>query len=126
VEPLASSQQAIQPAAQIICPFCSTLVDTTAFFCSVCGKNVKEKPLSTGILTQIGLYLVSVFLPPLFLGLTIKYLKSKDPKAKQVGMISLGLTVITLIVVIWLSISVAKNLTRTINQQFNQYENLGL
>jgi len=73
----------------------------------------------------MGLYLVSVLLPPLFIGWTIKYLKSTDPKAKQIGMISLVLTISVLVVTIWLSISLAKNFTQGINQQLNQYQNMG-
>jgi len=114
------------PATQIACPFCSSLVDATAFFCPTCGKNIKEKPLSTGVLIQIGLYLVSVLLPPLFIGWTIKYLKSKDPKAKQIGMISLGLIIFALVIAIWLSLIFVKNITQGVNQQLNQYQNYGL
>jgi len=111
---------------QIPCPVCSSLVDTTAFFCPICGKNLKEKPLSTGIGTQIGLYAVSVLLPPLFIGRTIKYLKSAEPKAKQIGVISLILTIVVLLTTILLSISVAKNMSREVNLQMKQYQDLGL
>ena len=117
---------ATQPTPQILCPFCSTPLDATAFFCSVCGKNVREKPLSTGIGVQIGLYAVSILLPPLFIGWTIKYLKSKDPMAKQIGMISLGLTTIALIAAVWLTLAFVKNITQGVNQQLNQYQDLGL
>jgi len=81
-----------------------------------------EKPLSTGIWIQIGLYVVSVLLPPLFIGWTIKYLKSTDPKAKQIGMISLGLTIIALIAAVWISAAFTKTLTQEVNQQLNQYQ----
>jgi len=122
VEPVPTAQ----PATQIPCPFCSTLVDRTAFFCSVCGKNVREKPLSTNTFTQIGLYAVSVLLPPFFLFWTIKYLKSKDPKAKQIGMISLGLMIFALVIAVWLSVAYMKNVSHGVNQQLNQYQDLGL
>jgi hypothetical protein len=117
---------ATQPTLQILCPFCSTPLDAAAFFCPVCGKNVREKPLSTGIGVQIGLYAVSILLPPLSLIWTIKYLKSKDPKAKQIGMISLGLTIATLVAVFWLSLTFVKNITQGVNQQLNQYQDIGL
>ena len=116
----------VQPTPQILCPFCSTPLDAAAFFCPTCGKNVKEKPLSTGILTQIGLYLVSVLLPPLFIGWTLKYLKSKDPTAKQVGMISLGLTIISIAAAVFLTISLFNTLSKGVNLQLNQYQNYGL
>lgn len=111
---------------QIPCRFCSTLIDSTAIFCPTCGKNVKDKPLSTGIGTQLGLYLVSVLLPPLFIGWTIKYLKSMDPKAKQMGILSLVLTIIALIVGVWIAVTLTKTLTQSVNQQLNQYQNIGL
>jgi len=111
------------PATQTLCPFCSSTIDSSAFFCPTCGKNVKEKPLSTGIWTQIGLYLVSVLLPPLFIGWTIKYLKSTDAKTKQIGMISLVLTIVALVTAIWFSIAFTKNITTEVNQQLNQYQN---
>jgi len=117
---------ATQPIPQILCPFCSTPLAPAAFFCPICGKNVKEKPIATGFLIQIGLYLVSVLLPPLFIGWTIKYLKSKDPIAKQVGMISLGLTIISLITAVLLSISLFNTISKGVNLQLNQYQNYGL
>lgn len=117
---------ATQPTPQILCPFCSTPLDATAFFCPVCGKNVKEKPIATGFLIQIGLYLVSVLLPPFFLFWTIKYLKSKDPMAKQIGLISLGLTIISLVLALWLTLAFVKNITQGVNLQLNQYQNIGL
>lgn len=114
------------PPTQIICPFCPSLIDAAAFFCPNCGKNVREKPFSTGIWAQIGLYFASVLLPPLFIGWTIKYLKSADQKAKQIGMISLGLTIVTLVAAIWLSIAFVKNITQGVDQQLHLYQNLGL
>jgi len=117
---------ATQPTPQILCPFCSTPLDATAFFCPVCGKNVKEKPIATGFLIQIGLYLVSVLLPPFFLFWTIKYLKSKDPMAKQIGLISLGLTTISLIAAIFLTISLFNTISKGVNLQLNQYQDIGL
>jgi hypothetical protein len=117
VETISSTQQ--------LCPFCSSPIDSTAFFCPVCGKKLKEKPLATGIWTQIGIYLVSVLLPPLFIGWTIKYLKSSDPKAKQVGVISLILTVLVLIITIWVSLSLITSLTQQLYLQVQQYQNAG-
>lgn len=86
----------------------------------------QQKPLGTGIWTQLGIYTVSIFLPPLFIGWTIKYLKSSDPKAKQIGIMSLVLTITAIGVAIWLSISLAETLTQQVNQQLNQYQTLGL
>ena len=114
------------PIAQPICPFCSSPVDSTAFFCPTCGKNVKEKPLATGIWTQLGVYAVSILLPPQFIGWTIKYLKSSDPTAKRIGIISLVLTIVAIGIAIWLSLALSKSITQQMNQQLDQYQNLGL
>jgi L-lactate permease len=112
------------PPIHIQCPFCSAPIEPTAFFCPVCGKSLKEKPLPKDLSTQVGLYLASIFLVPFFLGRTIKYMKSTDEKARHIGLISLGLTIVELIVVIWLSVAITKNITREVNQQINQYQNL--
>jgi len=56
----------------------------------------------------------------------MKYLKSKDPKAKQIGMISLGLIIFALVIAVWLSVSYIKNVSQGVNQQLNQYQDLGL
>ena len=87
---------------------------------------MKEKPLSTGIWTQLGVYAISIILPPLFIGWTIKYLKSSDPAAKRIGIISLVLTIVAIGVAIWLSLAISKSITQQVNQQLNQYQNLGL
>lgn len=114
------------PDTATVCPFCSSPVDSTAFFCPSCGKNIKEKPLDTGIWTQLGIYTVSILLPPLFIGWTIKYLKSSDPAAKQIGIISLVVTIVAIGIAVWLSFALAESITQQVNQQLNQYQNLGL
>lgn len=113
------------PALQTTCPFCSSPIDITDIFCPTCGKNLKEQPLSTGIWTQGLLYAVSFLLPPLFILWTIKYLKTKDPKTKKIGYISLGLMIISILLGIWLSIGLSGILTKEVNMQFNQYQTIG-
>lgn len=109
-----------------LCPFCSSPISPTDYFCPTCGKNVREKPISTSLITQIGLYAVSALLPPLFLGWTIKYLKSSNPKAKQIGFISLGVMIISIILALWFSFAFMKNLSQEASSQLNQYQDLGL
>jgi len=121
VEPVAP----VQPDTQIICPHCTTLIEGMSFFCPICGKKVRDKPLSTGFFSQMGLYLASVLLPPLFLGWTIRYLKSSDTKERQIGLISLGLTIAALISGIWFSLVFFKNLTKEVNIQIRQYQDMG-
>jgi hypothetical protein len=110
----------------LLCPFCSSSISPTDYFCPTCGKNVREKPISTSLITQIGLYAVSAFLPPLFLGWTIKYLKSSDPKAKQIGFISLGVMIVSILTALFLSFTFVKNLSQEATKQLNQYQDLGL
>lgn len=110
----------------IPCPFCNTQIDATAYFCPNCGKKIREKPISTGLGSQILLYLLSFFLPPLNLILTIRYLKSPDPKAKQVGLISLGLMAVGIVLAVWIAAGVIKNVNQQISAQLKQYQNIGL
>jgi membrane protease YdiL (CAAX protease family) len=114
------------PSIPTLCPFCSSPVQITDFFCPTCGKNIREKPPSTTIGTQIKLYLVSILLPPLFIGWTIKYLKAKESKARQMGIISLGLIIIVLVIGFLFSLSLMKTLSQQVNQQINQYQDVGL
>jgi len=48
-----------------VCPTCHQPVSPEDYFCPNCGKDLKAKPLSVSITTQIGIYLLSIFLPPL-------------------------------------------------------------
>lgn len=110
----------------IPCPFCNTQIDPAAFFCPNCGKKVREKPISTGLGSQILLYLLSLFLPPLNLILTIRYLKSPDSKAKKIGFASLGLMTVGIILAVWLAAGVTKSVNQQVNQQLKMYQNIGL
>ena len=75
---------------------------------------------------QMWIYFVSFFLPPFGLGLTIKYLKAKDDKVRIVGFISLGLTIVALILAIILSLSFLKTVNQLIPKELNQFETIGL
>ena len=110
----------------IPCPFCHTQIDPVAYFCPNCGKKVPEKPISTGLWPQVLLYLLSFFLPPLNLILTIRYLKSPDPKAKQVGLISLGLMTVGIVLAVWIAAGVLKSVNEQVNTQLKQYQNLNI
>lgn len=57
---------------------------------------------------------------------TIRYMKSADRKTKTIGMVSLGLTVVTLLIITWSSIAIAKTLSRDVDMQLNQYQDIGL
>src|SRR5258708_3542812 len=98
------------------CPACGKPVPPEFSFCPNCGKQLKDKSLSTTILMQAWLYFMSVFLPPLGLWPGIKYFKSNDPKTQQIGMIVIVLTVLSTIITIWLSFKLVGVYTDAIYQ----------
>ena len=90
----------------VICPVCHQPVLSQYYFCPNCGAKVKEAPLSTTIKTQAWVYALSIILPMIcFIFVTrwpgVKYLKSNNPKAKQIGIIAWVLIVLSTIFVIW-------------------------
>ena len=72
------------------CPQCHQPVLPTYYFCPNCGKSLHEPPLSTTVGAQTGLYALSIIMPMIcFLAINqwrgMKYMKSADPQAKQIG-----------------------------------------
>jgi uncharacterized membrane protein YqaE (UPF0057 family) len=108
---------------QTVCPFCHFSLSENFYFCPNCGKKISEPPITT--LKEIGVYLLSIFLPPLGLWPGIKYLFSKDQRRKRVGIIAIILTIVSTVVTIWLSIAMFNNLNQSISPQINQYQNFG-
>ena len=80
------------------CKYCQQPVSSNFFFCPTCGKKLISPPLSTSIGKQIGLYVISFFLPPFGVWPSIKYIKEPNEKAKIIGVIGLILTVISIII----------------------------
>jgi hypothetical protein len=97
-------------AIPTLCPICHQPVTPTAYFCPNCGAPLRPKPPSTTLLTQIGIYALSLLLPPLGLWPAIKYIRSNDEAARRVGWIAFALTVISIIVTIWLTEALIQNL----------------
>ena len=106
-----------------ICPFCHFTLNETFYFCPNCGKKISEPPITT--VKEIGVYLVSILLPPLGLWPGIKYLFSKNARTKRAGMIAIVLTIISTVITLWLSVALFNNLSKSVNSQMNQYQNLG-
>jgi len=50
----------------------------------------------------------------------MKYIKSPDPKAKQIGWISLTVMTISILIGFWIAAQWAKNLNDQVNQQMDQ------
>lgn len=108
---------------QTTCKFCGQDVLANYYFCPYCGKKIIEPPITAA--REIGVYLLSIFLPPLGLWPGIKYLSQKNEKAKRVGVIAIILTIISIVITIWASIAFVNNMSQTLNSQMNQYQNLG-
>lgn len=105
-----TTQNASTPSAAVsnICPVCHLPVLPQYYFCPNCGAKLVEPPLSTSTGTQAWIYAFSLILPIiLFIFVTkwpgIKYYKSSDPKAKQIGQIAWALLILSTIVTIWLA-----------------------
>ena len=64
--------------------------------------------MGTGLLDQLLLYAFSLILPWIaYLAITkwqgIKYLRSADPKSRQIGIIALGLLIASSVLAFWLT-----------------------
>jgi len=101
--------------ATLFCPSCRQTVSPEFFFCPYCGKKLNEKPLSTSVFVQLGIYLLSIFLPPLGLWPGVKYARSGDKETKMIGVAAIVLTIISTIVVGWYSYDFVTQLTQSLN-----------
>ena len=105
---------------ELTCPLCHLPVLEEWYFCPNCGTKLKEPPLSTKIGSQLSLYVMSI-ITPLFIFLTIgswkgwKYFKSKDPRAKEIGIISIVIMALSTIMLIWLTIYFTEQSMKGIN-----------
>jgi len=90
-----------------ICPVCHQPILPQYYFCPNCGAKLNEAPLSTAPATQAWIYVFSIILPMIcFIFVKrwpgVKYFKSNDPKAKQIGEIAWALLILSTIITIWL------------------------
>jgi hypothetical protein len=106
---------------QLNCPNCKQIVRPQDFFCSNCGKKLKDKPESTTILRQIFIYLFSIFLPPLGLWPAVKYLRQKDNKSRIIGLVIIILTIISTAITIWMTIKFMNDFNQQLNRSLNLY-----
>jgi hypothetical protein len=108
------------------CPYCSYPIIEAFYFCPNCGKSLKPQPIS--VFKQIGIYLISILLPPLGLWPGIKYLRQKNKKAKIIGLIAIILTLVSVGLTIWFSIGLFNQITQSFAGQtnLNQFNELGL
>src|SRR5205809_1073367 len=86
----------MEQSASLVCPYCKFAITPESYFCPNCGKELRSKPLTVSVGRQIGIYLLSFFLPPLGLYPGIKYIRQSNSKTKLVGWIAIGLTVVSI------------------------------
>lgn len=106
--PAITPEQAAALLRPMICPRCHFPVKPEYYFCPNCGVKLTEVPLGTGLLDQLLMYAFSIILPWIaYLAITkwqgIKYLRSPDERAKQIGLIALILLVVSSVVAFWLT-----------------------
>ena len=71
---------------------------------------------------QLGIYAISIFLPPFGLTHGIRYLFQKDPKVKMVGAIAIVLTVLSVSSSIYFTLRLLSQISKTVG---NPYQILG-
>ena len=104
----------------IECPECKNTIDDKVFYCPICGKKIKEKPVNLDFGRIAWLIFLSAVLPPLNISLTMRYIKSPDVKARQWGWISLGVMCLALGLVTWWGIKWAENVNKQVNQEMDR------
>jgi hypothetical protein len=106
---------------KIPCPNCRNPIDGMVFYCPICGKKIKEPPVGTGFWSLLGLFAISILLPPLNIPLSFKYIRAVDPKAKMSGWVSIGLMVVSLIIVTILTINTINEVNRQVEVEMAKY-----
>jgi len=103
--------------ATTACPKCNLPNLAVFYFCPNCGKSLRSKPLSTSLSTQIGIYILSLLLPPLGLWPGIKYLFQKKNNAKIIGVAAVVLTLISTGITVYFGMKLLNQFTRELNTQ---------
>jgi len=113
--------------SEIICSKCQTHFPSSPilYFCPNCGNKLKDKALSTSTGKQIGVYLISFFLPPFGLWPAIKYLKQPNSKAKIIGWVAIVLTIFSIVFSVWAAAGMVQFTNQIVGNQMKQYENMG-
>jgi hypothetical protein len=110
----------------LTCPSCHFPLHESFYFCPNCGKKLKDPPVSTGIGKQIGIYLVSILLPPIGFWPGVKYMLSPDKKAQIIGVVAILLTFISTIITVWYTYQIYIQLQQALNAQLQAPQSLGL
>jgi hypothetical protein len=91
-----------------VCSVCHQPILPQNYFCPNCGVKLESAPLSTSILSQVGIYLHSLILPMIvFISISkwrgLKYSKSSDPKTRMIGIVAWILLIASTIFLFWLT-----------------------
>jgi hypothetical protein len=103
-----------------LCPACHQPVRPTDYFCYNCGKNLRPRPLSTSLVSQIILYIKTLLLPPFGIIWGFRYIRQPGAASKIVGIITIAITIVEIVFLIQFTI----NLINTVNQQIYQQTSL--
>lgn len=106
---------------ELFCQNCKNSYDPLWFFCPTCGKKIKEKPVETGFWNILGLLGLSLLLPPFNIGLSIKYIKAPERKAKMWGWISIGVMIGVLVLATLWSIKTINDINRQVETEMGKY-----
>ncbi len=107
--------------SQLFCPVCHQPVKPEYYFCPNCGENLKEVFGGISVWTQIGIYFISVFLPPLGFWPGVKYFMKPNPQAKKIGIIAIVLTFLSSIITIWLIYGESMTYLNTLKQSLTGF-----
>ena len=106
---------------KIPCPNCKNQIDSNVFYCPICGKKVKEKSVGTGFWPMAGLFALCIVLPPLNIPLSFRYIRSTDPRVKTLGWVSIGIMVLSLIIITLATINIVNEVNRQVEEQMQMY-----
>ena len=109
---------------QLTCPQCKENILPTEYFCPQCGKKLKDKPPSTTFSRQLTVYAISFFLPPFGLWPAIRYLRQQDEKSKKIGLAAIFITISSILLTIWLTVSFINSFNRELNNQLELYQGI--
>jgi hypothetical protein len=103
-----SSSSSTNTATPSACSVCHQPILPQNYFCPNCGTKLDSAPLSTSVLSQIGIYLHSIILPMIvFISISkwrgLKYSKSSDPKTRMIGIVAWVLLILSTIFLFWLT-----------------------
>jgi len=88
------------------------------------AKRETRASLSTTFTRQLLVYLLSVFFPPLGIWPAIKYLRQQDEKSKKIGLAALFLTIASIVITSWLTISFINSFRKGLDNQLNLYQGI--